>query len=857
MKHKFFISIANLLLFTSLIYANSDINIEYGLFIKSYPVSDNEKTSLVLENNKPIKLGKETSLSFDVFFRNENPFGMISRIITDNNQNIDLYIAVGDDGIHYPMLLINESIHMMSDQLIYNEWIPMSISFLASEQKISLTYGSKTLSIPYPVSEINDVRISFGLCPFLNYTIYDIASVNIRNIKLIHDHKLLRFWKLGKHIGDITHDSVANVAAITRNPQWIIEDYSTWEKRYSKQVERDALYTFDNKQEKLFILPKEQPQAIIIYDLKQNKETILQAKNNYPETNNYKRLLYDNLREQLVIYNQESKAIFTLSLKDLIWNSNMKSLKPQVGFQCSSTIYDAKDSTLISFGGYGYLKYNNELMRLNIYNDSVTQSVIPKIPPRFHASTTKIGDNLYIFSGRGSNTGRQEIFPKHYFDFYSLNLLTEEVHKFWELSENDDEFYVGENMVYDEQENCFYLLADIDNLTLLKIDKKEEGYEIMSFFRDEIHPKANYRNLYHQSGQKKFYALTSTDIDTPEEKQEINIFSLNYPPIGLNATIEADRSTKKSQAWLWIIISFLLFSCIVFFIFNIIKRAKAKNRISAKTSPKMEVEETISESEYQEVLNVNYYDFSKRSISILGDFFIVDKKGNDVTKLFSPTLRDILVLLILHSTKDGKGISTKELIKLFWYDKNEDAAKNNRNVYFSRLRSTLEVIGEIEIVNVNHYWKIELKEDIICDYIEAVKMLDFIKNRIARIEIAKIYKLLEILSRGILLPDIEIDWLDNFKRNFSNQVIDVLTEISQKGDYKLNDNLKMKIADILFMHDYLNEEALYLRCSSFVNSGKKGIARSVYDSFVKEYHDLLGNKYKYSLSDILNRKNIL
>jgi hypothetical protein len=61
----------------------------------------------------------------------------------------------------------------------------------------------------------------------------------------------------------------------------------------------------------------------------------------------------------------------------------------------------------------------------------------------------------------------------------------------------------------------------------------------------------------------------------------------------------------------------------------------------------------------------------------------------------------------------------------------------------------------------------------------------------------------------------------------------------------------MKIADALFLHDPVNEEALSIKCSILYHSGKKGIANSVYTNFCKEHYHLLGIAYKHPLSDII------
>lgn len=85
----------------------------YGLYIKSFPFNDSQKTSLVLENNDYFKINKDFSISFDINVRPENVFGIIGRIISDKGDNIDLVFTVGDDDKRYPMLVVNESVHMI------------------------------------------------------------------------------------------------------------------------------------------------------------------------------------------------------------------------------------------------------------------------------------------------------------------------------------------------------------------------------------------------------------------------------------------------------------------------------------------------------------------------------------------------------------------------------------------------------------------------------------------------------------------------------------------------------------------------------------------------------------------------
>ena len=54
----------------------------------------------------------------------------------------------------------------------------------------------------------------------------------------------------------------------------------------------------------------------------------------------------------------------------------------------------------------------------------------------------------------------------------------------------------------------------------------------------------------------------------------------------------------------------------------------------------------------------------------------------------------------------------------------------------------------------------------------------------------------------------------------------------------------------------ITDEGLNLKCSTLFNSEKKGLAQNVYNTFCKEYYNLLGVTYKYSLSDVIDQKYI-
>ena len=70
----------------------------------------------------------------------------------------------------------------------------------------------------------------------------------------------------------------------------------------------------------------------------------------------------------------------------------------------------------------------------------------------------------------------------------------------------------------------------------------------------------------------------------------------------------------------------------------------------------------------------------KSSILFLDGFQVWDKNGADITKSFTPILKQLLILIILYSVNNKKGISNVTLRELLWFDKTDESAQNNRRV---------------------------------------------------------------------------------------------------------------------------------------------------------------------------------
>ncbi|NJO91212.1 MAG: hypothetical protein HC831_21295 [Chloroflexia bacterium] len=106
-----------------------------------------------------------------------------------------------------------------------------------------------------------------------------------------------------------------------------------------------------------------------------------------------------------------------------------------------------------------------------------------------------------------------------------------------------------------------------------------------------------------------------------------------------------------------------------------------------------------------------------------------------------------------------------------WPDKSPSSGKNNRGVNIKKLRSVLPDIGSIEILYESPHWKLELSDEVFCDY---HFVNDFLNEQSELEEIENMdtfYLFLSYLKRGNMLANIETEWLDKFKGEISTKIV--------------------------------------------------------------------------------------
>lgn len=820
----------------------------FGLYFYSHDLNIDKRTSLVLNDNEPYKLNsqEEFKLEFDVYIREQRiKFGYIFRIISNQGENFDFIINNQNKGF----IVISNQDFNFDNEIILNQWNHVEISFIKKENKIRFRINDELLDCYYDLSQTKSLLVNFGLCDQKGFLAHDVAPFILKDVRVSEHNKEIHYWPLGKHNNNVSYDELKEKPAIAQNPYWLKDNSIYWQKRAEFTSSVFPQVTFDSIHNRVFVQNKNK---LITYFLLTDTLTYTEEQNSVLENQYYNRMLYNPLTDELFYYGINNKNFAYFNFETKTWDTFEEPNEEATHAHHNRYISPA-DSMLYLFGGYGYYKYNSDLFKVNPKtNEWITMDLSHTIMPRYLAAMggNSAGDKVYVFGGRGAEMGRQELSPRNFSNLYEIDLKTNKAKLLFELDEKEGSEYIYSNsLVVDDESNSLYVLAYSNNTystkaILKKIDLKTRSMETLAdsidfYFRDV----ESFCDLYYSPSLDKLVALLSYSED--QETAVFRIYTLDFPPLNQSDVIQTKKSTEFS-GFLYIAIILLLLILILFFVFNRINRNK-----DTEDSTFIDPEDTSLP--FSNEKEKKFYEIHKHSVLFLGGFQVFDKEGRNITGEFTPTLKYMLVLIILYTLKNNKGISSTKLQEFLWFDKSEEAARNNRSVNLRKLRVLLQEIGNLDITGQNGYWHISFPETIFSDYKEALRLIDKLQNSSNEEDILR---LLEILAFGHMLPNIQFEWIDNFKTDFSNAAIDVLSRILNSRDlFTNNSNLRLRIADEILRIDPINEEAVAVKCNILYEMGKKGLAKAAFDNFAREYRTLLGESYQGSIKNFLLKNN--
>lgn len=231
----------------------------------------------------------------------------------------------------------------------------------------------------------------------------------------------------------------------------------------------------------------------------------------------------------------------------------------------------------------------------------------------------------------------------------------------------------------------------------------------------------------------------------------------------------------------------------------------------------------------------------KGSIHLFGGFKVHNSKGEDITPIFTPKTRELFLLLLFHTIKNPKGIAKDELTQIIWGNFARSKISNNRSVSFNRLKKVLRHFDEIDVVFENNFWKLDGVSAVPCDYKEVFSL---IQN-----DDASLHHFIPYIKKGRFLPEIQKEWLLDFRAAFNFELIDQLLFLIKKNEEESED-LYLACHYVLELDDQ-NETALFYLMRNMLHSGGSNKARFIFDKFCKTYKSINASDFPHDFDSFL------
>jgi len=246
---------------------------------------------------------------------------------------------------------------------------------------------------------------------------------------------------------------------------------------------------------------------------------------------------------------------------------------------------------------------------------------------------------------------------------------------------------------------------------------------------------------------------------------------------------------------------------------------------------------------------------SQEKILCFGGLKVLNSEGKDISQKFSPKIRQLFVLIFLHSVAGQKGISSKKLSDCLWPGMNQQNAKNIRGTNIQNLKALLASCRAIKLVFEDKLWRLELAEGYFADYDFVESSLNAMNTAGSEIDLNKLQELVLILKRGPLFPNIRESWLDPYIDRMSNRIIEFGVNLFRTIQEEKQDALLLDIAEIIILNDPLNEPALRKKIGILTRQGKLSLAHAVFDNFTKLYSELYQEKYHGDFKALFGGEN--
>lgn len=814
--------------------------------------------------------GYSMKLEFDLkISRHGDHFGYVCSINMGDDESVSLFLTNPPNGSPYLCAVDNggqlRPIRGKNHPIDIYEWNRIKLMLYADGDSLVVSENGKRMFAIAHVAGDVPVAVTFGKGYAFGKSHIDVAPMEVRDINLwIGENQNYLFPLAKSHADSVVYDSSRRLGARIENHEWIIDEHSRWKLVRSIPLTQKAYPVAAPNSPNLYLVTGDR---VVLVNLIKHRV----AEFKYPrhvdmaKVPNQFMVLGKPQREKLVYYSIENadNASAKVALFDIASSTWSPDISPKgwSSYINHSRYLTGGDSVIVQMFGYGYHAYKKEFNKIHLNGDMETDSMVLRdVAPRYLSATGRVdSSHVMIFGGIGNIYGDQEFGTRTFNDLYILDTDADSLHKLLDNTDTYNEISV-DNLIYNAEANTlmglFYSPFKANtSLTLKELDIATGGLSTLS---DSIPYMFNDMNssalLLHLPQTDMLYAVTVCR-NADGDGYMANIYVLHLPLLPYAASAE-DISDRQGSLWWWILASMVLMACGAGYLY--VRRQSKRERATASpatatAAPADDVAATVATVAVtgNQPKPVEPQMKASAELALLGGFKVVNGKGENITGSFTPILRQILILIVLYTEKTGAGISNALLKDFLWYDKSDESFLNNRSVNIRKLRVILPEIGNLKL-NVSHgNWSIDADDRSMIDYFSAMAILKSVKGKAADADAATVTKIIEYASRGTLLPECHFEWLDAFKADYSDMMIQTLHAILGGDVAEGNPELALGVANCILKFDSIDEDAVRAKCRILLKVNRVGSAGRAFERFVKEYRLLMNEEFDQSFNEFV------
>jgi DNA-binding SARP family transcriptional activator len=844
-------------LFLFVIISHDSYGQSYGLGFSSYGAVQDKRTSLDLSSGRPMCFKGDFQISFEMSFLPNNPtyFGYVMRIVENDQLNIDLVYNAQVSKNHFN-IIVGEKLSNISFDIdpnkLFNQWNKLQVKFDVEHSRIIFYSGhSSFIQNGVHLKKNACYKILFGVNNYNKFQTTDTPPMKVRDVRLAENGQLKYNWPLNEESGNIAHEVIEQNDGAVVNPLWITAMHHDWQFARNITVSGVASIAFNAQNGVLYIVSNDSLYSYSIGNLQWHD-------NLYPGgklvLNTGNQSVYNPFDKSLYNFYTDQKILSKYDFNTHNWDKKF-TFSPETNYWHVNKFFSKVDTSLYVLGGYGHLVYKNKVQQFH-FNSHKWQSVDTKgdfFMPRYLSAlgTTVNGDAAYILGGYGNSSGQQILNPKNIYDMMRFSVKDKRFKKLFELKVKGEDFAFANSLVIDEKAKIYYGLVFPQHkynsfLQLLTGSLTNPSYTLIGgAIPYAFHDTHSFADLYYCPTGKKFIAVTL--LRSPNNQTtSINIYTLLSPPYGIVSNVSI---IKSNGDWYYIIGTALVLTILTILY-------KKFRRKPVKQNAVLPVEQPEPVTTYQQPVELKdpntehavfNNDHFKNTILLFGDLQVFDAEGTEITKYFTPLIKELFLMILLYSIRWGRGLSSEKLNEILWYDKSAKSARNNRSVNIAKLKNLLDKMTHCHLSKETGCWKIDIDYNVI--YVDYYNYLNIVKDK-KELDVKRVKDLSAITQRGNFLSNIEYEWLDTFKSEISNEVIDTYMHFAQ-SEIAHDPELLIDLANYIFYFDPVNEEAMVMKCKALSGLGKHSLAKHAFEAFIKEYKVIYGEEFKKAFQVIL------